>query len=265
MAKGLVTGTHLTNIANAIRAKLGVQTTYQPSQMAAAIESIPTGGGAVDLTTGVKFAYSDFTQLPDEIVGANWTSITSARNMFSSCSKLASVSLLDTSELTDMGYMFIGCTKLTAIPQFNTSKATNLQGMLRNCSLITTVPLLDTSSVTDIREMFQSCRALTAVPHFDTSNATAMTSMFYACSNLTTVPQLNTSKATTMSGMFGQCSSLSNESLNNILAMCANATLITNANYKTLKYVGLTSAQALVCEGLSNWSDFLAAGWTSGY
>lgn len=34
-------------IAGAIREKLGVQTTYRPNQMAAAIESIPTGGEPV--------------------------------------------------------------------------------------------------------------------------------------------------------------------------------------------------------------------------
>ena len=43
MAKVLVTDTYLSNIAGAIRNKLSVQTTYTPPQMAAAIESIPTG------------------------------------------------------------------------------------------------------------------------------------------------------------------------------------------------------------------------------
>lgn len=42
MAKVLVTDTYLTNIANAIRAKLGVSTHYQPADMAAAISSITT-------------------------------------------------------------------------------------------------------------------------------------------------------------------------------------------------------------------------------
>ena len=46
MSKVLVTDTNLTNIANAIRTKLGVQTTYTPSEMAAAIASIPQGGGS---------------------------------------------------------------------------------------------------------------------------------------------------------------------------------------------------------------------------
>lgn len=50
MSKVLVTDTYLSNIAASIRAKLGVSTTYTPSQMAGAIDSIPTG--ATDAATG---------------------------------------------------------------------------------------------------------------------------------------------------------------------------------------------------------------------
>lgn len=54
MSRALITESYLTGIANAIRAKLGVQDTYTPPQMAAAIESIPTGGitptGTVQIT-----------------------------------------------------------------------------------------------------------------------------------------------------------------------------------------------------------------------
>ena len=46
MSKVLVTDTHLEDIADAIREKLGVATTYRPGDMATAIQAIPTGGGA---------------------------------------------------------------------------------------------------------------------------------------------------------------------------------------------------------------------------
>lgn len=45
MANVLVNNQSLTDIADAIRGKLNVQTTYKPGQMAAAISSIPTGSG----------------------------------------------------------------------------------------------------------------------------------------------------------------------------------------------------------------------------
>lgn len=44
MSLGSITLQYLTDIGNAIRGKLGVATTYKPSEMAAAIASIPTGG-----------------------------------------------------------------------------------------------------------------------------------------------------------------------------------------------------------------------------
>lgn len=44
MANKITNTQYYTEIANAIRSKLGVQTTYLPSQMPAAINSIPTGG-----------------------------------------------------------------------------------------------------------------------------------------------------------------------------------------------------------------------------
>lgn len=42
---------HYSAIANAIRAKNGLTTTYLPSEMAAAITAIPTGGGGLDFLT----------------------------------------------------------------------------------------------------------------------------------------------------------------------------------------------------------------------
>lgn len=44
MANVLIEADSMTAIANAIRTKKGVQTTYKPSEMAGAISSIPTGG-----------------------------------------------------------------------------------------------------------------------------------------------------------------------------------------------------------------------------
>ena len=45
--------------------------------------------------------------------------------------------------------------------------------------------------------------------------------------------------------------------------MCINATAYTGT--KTLQIVGLSSAQATTCQGLSNYADFVEAGWTTGY
>ena len=97
----------------------------------------------------------------------------------------------------------------------------------------------------------------------DTSNVTNMGNIFYNCSKLKTIPELATNKVVSMGSAFYNCVMLSTESLNNILAMCANATNYSGT--KTLQSIGLTSAQATTCTGLSNWSAAQSAGWTTGY
>jgi hypothetical protein len=52
MARVLVTDTYLEDIGDAIRDKLDVETTYKPSEMATAIESIEV---APEDATGVSF------------------------------------------------------------------------------------------------------------------------------------------------------------------------------------------------------------------
>ena len=171
--------------------------------------------------------------------------------------------LLDTSKVTDMQWMFGGCTKLTTIPLLDTSKVTDMSYMFGGCTKLTTIPLLDTSNATNMHAMFANCSSLTTIPLLNTSKDIDMSQMFYNCTNLTTIPLLNTSKVTDMGLMFNGCTNLNNESLNNILAMCANAVKITSN--KTLKYIGLTEEQATICQGLSNYSAFTTAGWTTGY
>ena len=152
---------------------------------------------------------------------------------------------------------------IKTIPNKVKAKGTSLNFAFCNCTNLITIPLIDTKDVTSMTSMFSNCNSLEEIPLLDTSNVTNMNSMFRDCYNLVTIPLLNTSKVTNMTYMFGQCSKLSNESLNNILAMCTNATLITNVNFKKLSILGISSSQATTCQGLSNYADFIAAGWTA--
>jgi len=90
-----------------------------------------------------------------------------------------------------------------------------------------------------------------------------MSNIFKNCTSLVDVPVFDTSALINMTNMFSSCPNLSNNSLNNILTMCINAAKITSN--KTLKYIGLTEEQANICKTLSNYSAFIAAGWTTGY
>ena len=110
---------------------------------------------------------------------------------FAYCSRLTSVPLFNTSNVTDMIKMFYYCSSLTSVPLFGTSKVTNMRYMFNYCSSLTSVPLFDTSNVTDMSNMFYNCPSLTSVPLFDTSKVTSMNEMFYNCSSLETIHMIN--------------------------------------------------------------------------
>ena len=191
-----------------------------------------------DITSGtssINGISKSLKELPEEMI----ISGTSCEYLFRGCSSLEKVPMIDTSNVTSMKYMINGCSSIKVIPSYNTSNVTNMYSMINGCSLLETAPIMDMSNVTDVSYMFGGCISLK------------------------TVPQYNISKVTSHNDMFGLCTNLSDESLNNILAMCTTAVKI--KSNKTLKYIGLTSEQATRCQSLSNWAAFSAAGWTTGY
>ena len=154
---------------------------------------------------------------------------------------------VDTSEMTNMSQMFSGCNVVTNIDcsNFNTSNVTDMYAMFSYCSKVTTIDVsnFNTEKVNEMKQMFLGCKNLVNV---DVSN--------FNISNL--------SNYNNWDGMFSICTNLSNNSLNSILKMCITITSGVNRN---LKKIGLTSDQVTICETLSNWDAFIAAGWESGY
>ena len=221
-----------------------------------------------------------------EIPLLNISNITNMTSMFSGCSSLKKIPLLDTSKVTNMNSTFNG-TALETIPLLNTSKVTNMAGMFQNCNLLKEIPLFDTANVRNMQNTFWGCNNLSTIPLLNTSKVTNMMGMFRS-SGIKEIPLLDTSKVIDMRDMIRDCylttipefnttslinmelfayhaPHLSDESLNNILAMCTKATKITNSSYKKLSYIGLSSTQATRCQTLSNYDAFIAAGWTTGY
>ena len=182
------------------------------------------------------------------------TGITSCSSSFSGLGNLTELGeLSNSSSVTNMGSMFYGCSSLTSLgtstfgSNFSTANVTN--GM---------------------SNMFQYCSGLTSLDltNFNTRKVTYMTRMFQGCSNLETITfgsDFSLEKCTNASSlqqMFGACSKLDSTTLNTILGILATYAGTSN---KTLQFIGLTSAQATTCTGLSNWSVASAAGWTTGY
>lgn len=195
---------------------------------------------------------------------SNFTCGNNLSYAFTNCTNLTTGPSLSTSNVTNMSNMFESCSNLTEIPLLDTSSVTNMSYMFSSCSKLETVPQLNTSNVTNMTFMFALCNSkLKQVPLFNTSKVTNMSYMFTNCTSLETVPQFDASKVTNFTNMFDGCTRLSNNSLNNIMAMCVGATSYTGT--KTLKRLGLSSSNATICTGLSNYSAFTSAGWTTGY
>ena len=112
----------------------------------------------------------------------------------------------------------------------DTSSATSFQNMFNYCHNLKTIPLLNTSNVTSMYQTFGQCYNLIKIPLLDTKKVTSFDYMFQQCSILTTIPVFDTTSATSMRNMFNGCGLLTDESLDNVLQMCINAT-----KYKSTK------------------------------
>lgn len=215
---------------------------------------------AATIYTGTKIAYDNMntitTATPNDIVVLpvrfDGTPIYDARTVgaqryCNSRKKLQIVEGLEMTGQTRTDDMFANCSSLVYVGTFNTASCTYMGNMFRECPLLETVCLLNTQNNTSFNAMFMDSPSLKNVPQFDTSSVT---------------------NEFGFNAMFARCTMLTNDSLNNILGMCANATLYHGV--KTLKtlFDGDDMSQyypASTIQGLSNYSAFTSAGWTIGW
>lgn len=166
-------------------------------------------------------------------------------------------------------------TPMPIIDEYNYSKqikddwvpSDNLAGKFSNNTTIKIMPLVDTSQATSMASMFSYCSNLQQIPQLDTSNVTTMRQMFTGCNNLKYVPILDTSKissTSTINQMFNSCKLLTNESVDNILQMCINATGVTDKRLILLGFSSTSYPEERIKE-LPHYQDFIDAGWTTGY
>lgn len=162
--------------------------------------------------------------------------VTSAANMFASCSDMRYAPYFDTSNVTNFSTMFSNCNSLLYCPKYNTSSGTTHLRMFQNCYSLKYLPDIDLSSTTNLQEfaegctqlieipdalaaslgpscltvnqMFNACDSLRECPAMNLSGCTNFTSMFASCFNLTKVGQLQTGSGTIFTSMFVSCNSL---------------------------------------------------------
>lgn len=188
-----------------------------------------------------------------ELSDIDFSSQTSCSNAFAMPNLEKIGEIKNTSKVTNMNSMFTGCTKLAKLDSSNFGSS------------------FDTSNVVNgMNYMFQYGTGFVELDlsNFNTKKVTYMMYMFGGCTNLTTIifgSNFTLEKCTNASSLqqiFGNCPKLNNNTLNEILRIC---TTYGGSSNKTLKFIGLTSAQATTCTGLSNYQAFLDAGWTTGY
>jgi len=185
-------------------------------------------------------------------------------NMFWKCANLRDVPYMDLSNVTSSVAMFRDCYNLRNVPNYNLCNSLYTGEMFTGCYNLTQVPDFNITKSTSTHRMFIYCYNLISAPNLDLRNVTSCNLMFYDCKSLVDVPFYNIRNAGLVSSMFYNCNNLSNNSLNNIMAMCTTITN-TNVTNKTLKNIGLSQNQTNICKTLSNYSAFTSAGWTTGY
>ena len=258
----------LTDVASAIKTKTGDSTAIPASQFDTKIANITTGH--LD-NTEYEEANDDLDDIlegstPVTIYPPDWSEIgyeETPQNIIDGFNYAKEIKDNWDSSQTNLAQKFYNYLDLIYAPLVNTSNATDMSGMFYGCSNLSYIPILNTSNVANMSTMFYQCIALKSIPLLDTSNVTNMFAMFQGCKLLENIPVFDLSKCNNMWVMFQNCTKISNDSLNNIMQMCLGATSYTGT--KTLKEIGLTSAQATTCQSLSNYQAFLAAGWTTGY
>lgn len=163
--------TNLTNIANAIRSKNGTSDTYKPSEMATAIENIPTGGGKFKPTVGFVFNTPFKEEMQNEIEGIDTSQLTNMQEMFKNGGnylKRVDLSTWDVSKVTNMYSMFNQCYELEEIifgENFITSSLSDMRLMFGSTNNLKKVDLssFDTSKITNTYNAFMNSHIETLI------------------------------------------------------------------------------------------------------
>lgn len=200
-----------------------------------------------------------------DITSNNLSQENNFQNGFNGCSYLERYSI--TAKVSNVNAMFSGCSSLAEAPDFDTSTTSNFSEMFSGCSSLTYVSDdFDTSSGTNFYRCFYNCSSLENIPSWNLRNGTNLQQLFAGCSSIKNVPPLVITAATNLTNMFQNSgSNLTELSRNNILMMLATASAYTGT--KTLAQVGFTSSMytAASWQTLTNYNDFVTAGWSIGY
>lgn len=120
--------------------------------------------------TGVKFAYSNFSSVPE---WADFTNVTDISNMFRN-SKLNSLKGIDFSKIQDITYAFYSC-GLTNLDYFTPSNSLlRMNDAFDACGNLRIIPNMDLSSVLEANSLFENCGNIEEIGDINFENATSL-------------------------------------------------------------------------------------------
>ena len=206
MANVIINDTNLFNIANAIRSKNGSSDTYKPSEMAAAITNLPSGGGGdidiepIVLTGAQNYAFAGkIGSIFIELFGDKITTkdLTNMSNMFSEYQNESVPFDLNgktTASYVMLNGLFSGA-NLKSLPKIKGNfKPYELSNMFANCKMLREIPddYFDEIDFTQVMNatsaysygapnMYQGCISLRKLPIavFEKMNPVASSSYVY--------------------------------------------------------------------------------------
>ena len=150
MAKKLYEESSIQAIADAIREKNGETTTYKPSEMAAAITAITTGGGGGEVEPIVlsgNCSYvcsgalaSNYIKLFGDTITTNNISSVDYMFKYSSVEYIPFELNFDNSSNSNMYDMFYECVNLKTLPKANNARPYSMNSMFFNCNRLREIP-----------------------------------------------------------------------------------------------------------------------------
>ena len=180
--------------------------------------------------------------------------------MFANCRNITNIDNLNLNKINQCADMFANCINLTTISNLNLYNTVNAQWLFADCINLSNIDNIVFNRVNWLFRAFANCTNLVNAPNMKLNSCYRIESLFENCINLTNIPMYNTLKVYRCQNFVNNCPNLSNDSLNNVLQMCSNMNCMYN-----LKYIGLTQNQVNICMNLSNYQNFINAGWTTGY
>lgn len=170
MSQVLITESHLTNIANAIRAKNGSNATYTPAQMSTAIAAIQTGGGhEVEDSIITRTISGSYTNSRLTTVGYY---------AFYSCSRLAAVSFPECTTIRSSAFQSCAGLTIASFPECTTIEV----NAFAFCSSLSTIYFPKCTAIGS--SAFNRCLSLSTV--YFPKCTTIWSYTFYNCDHLST-------------------------------------------------------------------------------